>query len=71
MSALHRAADELDSELKQWNIVVHQDANMISVAGKIIKIDKFTTRIECRKILKDLLKQAKQKHFEKTQTSFL
>lgn len=69
--ALDRAAAELRDKLAGTGIEIPYGQRMIMYDNTVIPVDPFTTHKECMKILRKLIKTARQKQFNDTQGKLL
>lgn len=69
--ALDRAAEELESELKRYDIRVPKGERVILWNDVAIQVSEGTQKKDCLRKLRKLIKIEKQKEFERTQVSLL
>lgn len=72
--ALKRAADELQAEIERFGVVVKLEQNTIMWGDQAVQVNHGTSRINCKRIIRQFVKQARaQEHerFMSKQTSLL
>lgn len=62
---LQRAANELQSEIERYNIIVDVQAGIVGWGEKVMEVPEGTSRVISRRYIRSFVKQARQAEADK------